>query len=278
LPCDAEYGETTVEGLFPKPIKIAGVLGDSHGALVGQMCFDAGFGKATYGTGSSVMVNIGTSAAEAPQGLVTSVGFSALGKTFYAFEGNIHCTGATIQWLKNQLHLIDSASEIEAIATSVSDNGGVYLVPAFSGLGAPWWHDDVKGVICGLSLASTRAHVCRAALESIAYQVTDLIKTMTNSAGVRLKEIRVDGGPTKNRFLMQMQADLLQVPVVRSEVEDASAFGAVVMNRFAMGVWHSFEDAVAVWNSDSAMTPDAYTKEKEAAYNGWHDAVKQLLK
>jgi glycerol kinase len=278
LPCDAEYGETTVEGLFPKPIKIAGVLGDSHGALVGQMCFDAGFGKATYGTGSSVMVNIGTSAAEAPQGLVTSVGFSALGKTFYAFEGNIHCTGATIQWLKNQLHLIDSASEIEAIATSVSDNGGVYLVPAFSGLGAPWWHDDVKGVICGLSLASTRAHVCRAALESIAYQVTDLIKTMTNSAGVRLKEIRVDGGPTKNKFLMQMQADLLQVPVVRSEVEDASAFGAVVMNRFAMGVWHSFEDAVAVWNSDSAMMPDAYTKEKEAAYNGWHDAVKQLLK
>ena len=153
LPCDAVYGETTVEGLFSEPIQIAGVLGDSHGALAGQMCYQAGFGKATYGTGSSVMVNIGEQAAEAPAGLVTSIGFAANGKVFYAFEGNIHCTGATIQWLKNQLHLINDASEIEAIATSVEDNGGVYFVPAFSGLGAPWWNDQVKASSSGLTLA-----------------------------------------------------------------------------------------------------------------------------
>lgn len=278
LPCDAEYGETTVEGCFATPIKIAGVLGDSHGALVGQMCFEAGYGKATYGTGSSVMVNIGEVAADAPHGLVTSVGYSALGKTYYAFEGNIHCTGATITWLKDQLQLIASPKEIEAIATSVPDNGGVYLVPAFSGLGAPWWNDHVKGVICGLSLATTKAHICRATLESIGYQITDLIGAMTQTAGVRLREVRVDGGPTKNHFLMQLQADLLQVPVVRSEVEDASAFGALVMNQLALGRWHSFDDAKAVWQGDAPITPKKTAAEMRPAYEGWQAAVRQLLK
>lgn len=278
LPCDAIYGETTVEGLFGKPIQIAGVLGDSHGALAGQMCYRSGFGKATYGTGSSVMVNIGEEAAEAPEGLVTSIGFAALGKVFYAFEGNIHCTGATIQWLKNQLHLIDDASEIEAIATSVSDNGGVYFVPAFSGLGAPWWNDQVKAAVSGLTLASTKAHVCRAALESIAYQISDLIGAMTRSAGIQLQEVRVDGGPTKNRFLMQFQADMLQVPVVRSEVEDASAFGALIMNGFALGRWTSFEEAANVWTAEAPITPQTSTANMQPLYEGWQQAVRQLMK
>ncbi|MBQ2403264.1 MAG: glycerol kinase GlpK, partial [Prevotella sp.] len=243
-PCDAVYGEVADEvkqalGLQGE-IKIAGVLGDSHGALSGQMCFGEGYGKATYGTGSSVMVNIGEAYAPAPDGLVTSVGFSALGKTFYAFEGNIHCTGATLLWLRDQLQLIDGPHEVEEIATSIPDNGGVYFVPAFSGLGAPWWNGSAKAAISGMTLATTKAHVVRAALESIAYQVTDLVRTMTEKAGITLKEIRVDGGPTKNKFLMQMQSDLLQAPVVRSEVEDASAFGALVMNRFALGAWQTF--------------------------------------
>ena len=278
LPCDAVYGETTVEGCFDHAVSIAGVLGDSHGALVGQMCFEAGYGKATYGTGSSVMVNIGGRAADAPDGLVTSVGYAALGKTYYAFEGNIHCTGATITWLKDQLQLISSPQEIEAIATSVPDNGGVYLVPAFSGLGAPWWNDRVKGVICGLTLATTKAHICRATLESIAYQITDLIGAMTHTAGITLQEVRVDGGPTKNHFLMQMQADLLQVGVVRSEVEDASAFGALVMNRFALGCWHSFDEAQAVWLGDKPITPLRSEADIKPCYDGWQNAVKQLLK
>lgn len=288
LPCDAVYGELCEDvqkelfGSLPMGkgqggIPIAGVLGDSHGALAGQMCFREGYGKATYGTGSSVMVNIGETCAPAPDGLVTSVAFSVLGKTYYAFEGNIHCTGATLNWLRDQLQLINGPQEVEAIATSVPDNGGVYFVPAFSGLGAPWWRADAKASITGLSLASTKAHVVRAALEGIAYQVTDLISTMTQKAGVQLKEIRVDGGPTKNKFLMQMQSDLLQVPVVRSEVEDASAYGALVMNRFALGVWKTFADAEASWESLGATTPQHTAAEMTPVYDGWKKAVSLTL-
>ena len=163
------------------------------------------------------------------------------------------------------------------MATSVPDNGGVYFVPAFAGLGAPWWHPEVKAQISGLSLSSTRAHVCRAALESIAFQVTDLVRAMTESAGISLKEIRVDGGPTRNSFLMQLQSDLLGVPVVRSEVEDASAFGAFVMNGFARGKWSSFEEAASVWSGDSPVMPKSSDKVANA-YDGWRKAVAQMIK
>ena len=280
-PCDAVYGEVADEvkqalGLQGE-IKIAGVLGDSHGALSGQMCFGEGYGKATYGTGSSVMVNIGEAYAPAPDGLVTSVGFSALGKTFYAFEGNIHCTGATLLWLRDQLQLIDGPHEVEEIATSIPDNGGVYFVPAFSGLGAAWWNGSAKAAISGMTLATTKAHVVRAALESIAYQVTDLVRTMTEKAGITLKEIRVDGGPTKNKFLMQMQSDLLQAPVVRSEVEDASAFGALVMNRFALGAWQTFSEAEQAWECLGSTTPAHTAEEMAPAYDGWKQAVQNLM-
>jgi len=277
LPCDAVFGETTVEGTFGRPVEIAGVLGDSHGALVGQMCLTEGLGKATYGTGSSVMVNIGEKCSEAPEGLVTSIGFAALGKVFYGFEGNIHCTGATVTWLKDQLELISSPSEIEAVASSVPDNGGVYLIPAFAGLGAPWWHPEVRAQICGMTLGSSRAHVCRAALESIGYQVADLVRAMTETAGIALREIRVDGGPTKNKFLMQFQSNLLQVPVVRSEVEDASAFGAFVVNGFATGRWKSFSEALGVWHGEAPVEPEPY-ETVAAAYDGWQAAVRQLIK
>lgn len=275
-PCDALYGMTTVEGLFSKAIEIAGDLGDSHGALAGQMCFGQGLGKATYGTGSSVMVNIGEVAAPAPDGLVTSVGFSALGKVFYAFEGNIHCTGATIAWLKNELQLIGGASEVEVFATSVPDNGGVYFVPAFAGLGAPWWQSDAKAQISGLTLGTGKNHICRAALESIAYQVTDLVSAMTEKAGIALKELRVDGGPTKNAFLMQFQADLLHTPIVLSEVEDASAFGAFLMNGFARGKWTSFGQAAEVWQRQGSYSPSD-NGAAEKAYDGWKKAVRNLI-
>ena len=241
------------------------------------MCFTEGLGKATYGTGSSVMVNIGRQYADAPEGLVTSVGFAALDQVFYGFEGNIHCTGATITWLKDKLQLIANPGEIEAVATSVPDNGGVYFVPAFAGLGAPWWHPEVKAQLSGMTLGSTRAHVCRAALESIGYQVADLVKAMTETAGIALREVRVDGGPTRNKFLMQFQSDLLQVPVVRSEVEDASAFGAFVMNGFALKRWSSFEEALRVWNGDKPVLPRSYETVR-SAYDGWKKAVRQLIK
>ena len=278
LPCDANFGETTVEGLFKKPITIAGVLGDSHGALAGQMCFEAGMGKATYGTGSSVMVNIGDEPVLAPEGLVTSVGFAACGKVFYAYEGNIHCTGATIKWMADKLRLIKSPAEIEALALSVPDNGGVYLVPAFAGLGAPWWNSQAKAMICGMTLATEKGHVCRAALEAIAYQVKDLIDLMTRQAGVALKELRVDGGPTKNKLLMQFQADMLNACINRSDVEEASAMGAVVMNLLARGVCGSLEEIAALRTSDNRVLPHMNDDDRQRLYAGWVEAVKNVNK
>lgn len=275
-PCDALFGGTTVEGLFGEPVGIAGVLGDSHGALVGQMCFREGLGKTTYGTGSSVMVNIGEKYSDAPQGLVTSVGFAAQGKLFYAFEGNVHCTGGTVSWLRDRLGLIGDASEVETLATSVPDNGGVYFIPAFSGLGAPWWQPEARGRITGLTLNSTKAHLCRAALESIAYQVTDLCGAMLGKAGIVLKEMRVDGGPTKDKFLMQLQSDLLQVAIVRSEVEDASAFGVFVMNGLAIGRWSSFDEAESVWRGETQAVPRLEARVREE-YGGWQRAVRQMI-
>ena len=278
LPCDALYGETTCEGLFPTPIPIAGVLGDSHGALVGQMCFTRGSGKVTYGTGSSVMVNIGEEPKEAPQGLVTSVGFSAFGKTYYGFEGNIYSTGATLKWIADQLQLVGHPSEMEALATSVADNGGVYIVPAFSGLGAPWWQSGVKGAVFGLTFATTKAHFLRAALESIAYQIKDLVDVMAQATGGRLNEICADGGPTKNRFLMQFQADMLETPVVCTEVDDASALGAVIMNGFARGIWKSFDEVVGFRKVTQTYQPTANCQQLTALYKGWRKAVNQLIK
>ncbi len=276
LPCDSVFGETDIEGLLPHPIQIAGVLGDSHGALAGQMCFEAGLGKATYGTGSSVMVNIGEQYSSAPQGLVTSVAFAAAGKCFYAFEGNIHCTGATLKWLQEQMQLISSPAEVEEAALSVKDNGGVYFVPAFAGLGAPWWDAEARAAIVGMSLATTRAHILRAALESIGYQVNDLIQAMTQQAGIALKEIRVDGGPTRNATLMQFQADLLGVPVNCSDVEEASALGAVVMNVLARGVYANMEEVAKLRRSRWTRQPQANRTLIRQWVEGWHNAVRRV--
>lgn len=275
-PCDARFGRTTLEGLFPEGIEIAGVLGDSHGALAGQMCFEAGMGKATYGTGSSVMVNIGEEAVAAPEGLVTSVGFAAKGKVFYAFEGNIHCTGATLRWLTDQLQLIGSPAETEALATSVESTGGVYLVPAFAGLGAPWWNSQAKAILSGMTLSTTKAHVVRAALEAIPYQIKDLVDLMTGQAGVKLKELRVDGGPTKNHFLMQFQADMLNATINRADIEEASALGAVVMNGLARGVWATLDEVAALRTSDNRIEPQMATEEREKLHGGWLEAVKLI--
>ena len=278
LPCDAVYGETTVEGLFEHPIQIAGVLGDSHGALVGQMCFSEGKAKVTYGTGSSIMVNIGEAPLQAPEGLVTSVGFSALGKTFYGYEGNIYSTGATLKWMCDQLKLVDSPANMEAEATSVADNGGVYIVPAFAGLGAPWWKPEAKAGIVGMTFATTRAHVVRAAIESITYQIKDLVDVMAHATGGQLQEVCADGGPTKNQFLMQFQADLLGTPVVCTEVEDASALGAVLMNGFARKTWTSFEEVTGFRKVTKVYRPDVQcTMYYVQFYEGWLKAVNTII-
>ena len=277
LPCDASFGETTVEGVLSQPIKIAGVLGDSHGALAGQMCFAEGYGKATYGTGSSVMVNVGENFCKAPEGLVTSVAFAAKGHTYYGFEGNIHCTGATLKWMADQLQLIGSPAAVEQAALRVTDTGGVYLVPAFAGLGAPWWNTEARAALVGMSLSTTRAHVLRAALESICYQVNDLVTAMTERAGVSLKELRVDGGPTKNQTLMQMQSDMLGVSVNCSDLEEASALGAVVMNVLARGVYASFSEVAQHRKSRQAFHSAMPREQVAQMVAGWHRAVNGVI-
>ena len=276
LPCDAIFGETTVEGIFAQPIPIAGVLGDSHGALVGQMCFGKGSGKVTYGTGSSVMVNIGEQPLPAPKGLVTSVGFSALGHHFYGYEGNIYSTGATLKWIADQLQLVGHPSEMEAEAVKVESTNGVYIVPAFAGLGAPWWQPQAKGAVVGMTFSTNKSHFLRAALESIAYQVRDLVGVMAEATGGRLSEICADGGPTKNQFLMQFQADLLDTPVVCTEVEDASAMGAVIVNGFARKRWTSFDDVVQLRRVTKMIEPH-HTDEMEHLYQGWRKAVEKII-
>ncbi len=275
LPCDSVFGTTTLNNLLPE-IPIAGVMGDSHGALAGQLCFDSGMGKATYGTGSSIMINVGEKALTPPSGLVTSVAFAALGHVYYAFEGNVHCTGATIKWMEDELGLIQSAGETEVLATSISDNGGVYFVPAFAGLGAPWWDNDAKALICGMSRGTTKAHIVRAALESIAYQIKDLIDLIRDS-GVALQELRVDGGPVKNNFLMQFQSDMLQAPINRSPIEEASALGAVLMNGFALKKWKSLEEVIALRKSNDFITPSMTKEAMKSLHNMWKKSIQRTL-
>lgn len=270
-PCDSVFGTTTLNGLSHE-IPIAGVMGDSHGALAGQMCFDKGMGKATYGTGSSIMINIGEEALLPPCGLVTSVAFTALGKTYYAFEGNVHYTGATIKWMEDELELIRSASESEILATSVEDNGGVYFVPAFTGLGAPWWDNDARALICGISRGTRKAHIARAALESIGYQVKDLVDLIIK-AGISLKELRVDGGPVKNKFLMQFQSDMLQSPINKSPIEEGSALGSVIMGGFALKKWTSIEEVIKLRKNEDYIYPSMKEKDVKSLHNGWIKAV-----
>jgi glycerol kinase len=273
--CDEQFGTTTLNGLISE-VPIAGVLGDSHGALAGQMCFSPGMGKATYGTGSSIMVNIGEKPLSAPQGLVTSIGFAARKKIFYVFEGNIHYTGATIKWLQDELQLIYSSEETELLANSIKDTDGVYLVPAFTGLGAPWWDSNAKALICGMNRGTTKAHIVRAALESIAYQVKDLI-TLIDGSGVKLNELRVDGGPTKNNFLMQFQTNMLQVKINRSGIEEASVLGAVIMNGLALNRWKNFSEAAALRTNSDLILPNMTETKADELYNGWKKAVKLAL-
>jgi len=274
---DDNFGKTTAAGILPRSIPVTGVLGDSHAALFGQNCFSAGTGKATYGTGSSIMMNIGSQPMKSPEGLVTSVGFALREKISFVYEGNIHCTGATIEWLKEELEFIRSSQETEAIALSVPDTGGVYLVPAFAGLGAPYWDTNARALICGMTRGTRKAHIVRAALEAIAYQVKDLIDLMTSEAGIPLKELRVDGGPVRNKFLMQFQADVLKATINRSPVEEASALGVALIAAYSLG-WLKFpEDMVALRAGNDRITGKMEPEKVEVLYSGWKKAVERTL-
>ncbi len=270
---DEVFGDTSPEVIFDRPVPIAGLIGDSHGALFGQRCFTPGTGKATYGTGSSVMVNIGNVPTPPPKGLVTSIGFGSNKTIDYVFEGNIHCTGDTINWLKDELKLIEHTSETEQLATSVDGNMGVYFVPAFVGLGAPFWDNNARACIVGLSRNSTKAHVVRAALESIAYQIKDLTDLMSANANVYLQELRVDGGATKNNFLMQFQADMLQSTVIRSEIEEISALGSTLLAGMAVGWWKDKSEIMNLKQTGKTFVPELSGATIDQLYAGWKSAV-----
>jgi len=272
---DQIFGNTDPSVVFDQPVPIAGLMGDSHAALFGQNCFEPGMAKATYGTGSSIMMNTGNKPLPSPDGLVTSIGWGRAGVIDYVFEGNIHCTGDTINWLVNDAELIANAAESEQLAMSVKDNNQVYFVPSFVGLGAPYWDNRARASISGMSRNTKKAHIVRAALESIAYQIKDLIDLMVENETINFREMRVDGGPTRNNFLMQFQSDILKKEVVRSNIEEVSALGSALMAGLACGFWKDLDEIKALRKEDKNFKPGMSSEEIEKLYSGWKLAVKR---
>lgn len=267
---DAVFGYTDIGGVLPAKIPIHAVLGDSHAALFGQGCLKRGMAKATYGTGSSVMMNIGEQPAESKSGLVTSLAWKYKGKAEYVMEGNLNYTGAVIRWLEKDLGLVSSAAETEALAKSAHPEDTTYLVPAFTGLGAPYWQNDAKALICGMTRLTGKAELVRAALDSIAYQIADIVRAMERDTGISLPELYVDGGPTRNGYLMQLQADLLSARVLIPQSEELSAIGAAIMAGIAAGLW---DEGIFENMKRTRYAPAMDGVERERKLTGWRDAV-----
>jgi glycerol kinase len=254
-------------------VPIAGIAGDQQAALFGQMCRTPGMSKNTYGTGCFLLQNIGTTPTRSRQQLVTTVAWQIGGRTEYALEGSVFIGGAVVQWIRDGLGFVRSAPEIEALAGTVSDNGGVYLVPAFAGLGAPHWDPYARGTIVGITRGTTSGHIARAALESIAYQVADLLDAMAADSGIPLTELRVDGGAATNDTLMQFQADLLGVPVVRPAVTETTALGAAYLAGLAASFWPSAESITGQWRVDRRFEPKIPRSTTQALRERWFAAL-----
>jgi glycerol kinase len=253
-PSSEIYGETA-RGVFAAPIRIGGIAGDQQAALFGQNCFSRGLAKNTYGTGCFMLMNIGPEPAPSKHQLLTTVAWQAAGQTDFALEGSVFIGGAVVQWLRDGLGLIKSAGEVEKLAATVPDSGGVYLVPAFAGLGAPHWDQYARGTITGITRATTAAHFARAALEGIAFQVADILDVMKEDSGVAMNELRVDGGACANDLLMQFQADILRVPVVRPKVIETTALGAAYLAGLAAGFWKNRDEIHQAWQVDRTFEP-----------------------
>lgn len=272
LPSGALYGETD-PGLLGGAVPVAGVAGDQQAALFGQTCFEPGEAKNTYGTGCFVLMNTGDRPFTSKSGLLTTIAWGLAGKVQYALEGSIFIAGAAVQWLRDELRLIDRAAETEALALSVPDTGGVYLVPAFVGLGAPYWDPYARGTIVGLTRGSGRAHIVRAALESMCYQTRDVLGAMESDSGIRLTALKVDGGATANQFLMQFQADILECPVERPAVSETTALGAAYLAGLTTGFWSSQEELRTRWALDRRFAPSMPPERSSVLYAGWRRAV-----
>jgi glycerol kinase len=270
------YGE--VENLEPlNGIKISGIAGDQQAALFGQMCTQPGMVKNTYGTGCFMLMNTGEKAIASQHNLLTTVAWKVNGITHYALEGSVFIAGAVVQWLRDGLGIIKSAAEVEELALKVKGNEGVYVVPAFVGLGTPYWEPDARGTITGLTRGSTAAHIARAAIESIAYQTTDVLKAMEQDSGIEIKELRVDGGATKNNLLMQFQSDVLSTKVIRPIITETTALGAAYLAGLAVGFWQSQEEIAQQWQIEKVFAPAMDNDTKLSLLNGWKKAVQAAL-
>jgi glycerol kinase len=259
-------------------VPLTAILGDQHAALFGQACFSPGEAKNTYGTGNFTLMNTGTEPVASSSGLISTVAYQISGQeAVYALEGSIATTGALIQWLRDNLGIISSASEVEELALGVEDNGDVYFVPAFSGLFAPHWRPDARGVIVGLTRFATKGHIARAALEAAAYQSADVIEAMSADSGVALAELRVDGGMTTNATLMQFQADLLGVDVVRPVVAETTALGAALGAGLAVGLWPGLDEIRGMWSEDARWSPQMPEAERSRLHGRWRQAIERSL-
>lgn len=273
-PSSAVYGTTTKE-LFGAKVPIAGIAGDQQAALFGQACFRPGIAKNTYGTGCFLLMNTGKEAVFSPSGLLTTIACGINGCVEYALEGSIFMAGASIQWLRDELHLLDAAPDSEVLADQVPDTGGVYVVPAFVGLGAPYWDPYARGTIVGLTRGTNRNHLVRATLEAMAYQTCDVLRCIENDTGIPLEELRVDGGAAMNNFLMQFQADILGRPVERPQVVETTALGAAYLAGLAVGFWKNREEIAAQWKKERTFQPVMEEKRRKALYADWQRAVER---
>jgi len=272
------YGTLDADGPFGADVALTGVLGDQHAATVGQVCFAPGEAKNTYGTGNFLLVNTGETPVRSRAGLLTTVAYKlADAPAAYALEGSIAVTGSAVQWLRDQLGILAGAAESESLAGQVADTGGVYFVPAFSGLFAPHWRSDARGAIVGLSRYSTNAHLARATLEAICYQSRDVVEAMAADSGVALQVLKVDGGVTANRLCMQIQADVLGVDVSRPVVSETTALGAAYAAGLAVGFWASTDELRAHWREGGRWSPAWSEEQRAAGYAGWRKALQRSL-
>jgi len=270
------YGETT-PALFGAPIRIAGIAGDQQAATFGQGCFEPGSAKNTYGTGCFMLMNTGQQPVASSTGLLTTIGWSINGKVTYCLEGSVFIAGAAIQWLRDGLQIIKSAEEIEELASQVDDSGDVFFVPAFVGLGAPYWNQNARGTLIGLTRGSTREHIARAVLESLAYQSCDVLHAMEQDSNIKLKSLKVDGGAAANNLLMQFQADMLDVLVQRPIVHETTALGAAYLAGLAVGFWQDQAEVTKNWALAAEYQPGMESAQRDHLYRRWQKAVERSM-
>jgi glycerol kinase len=276
-PSSEVYSTTIPEHFFGQKVPIAGAAGDQQAALFGQACFEKGMAKNTYGTGCFMLMNTGEKAVRSDHGLLTTLAWGIDGKVEYALEGSIFVAGSAIQWLRDGLRMFKEAKDSELYATRVESTEGVYVVPAFVGLGTPYWDSDVRGAVFGLTRGTKKEHFIRATLESLAYQTKDVLTAMEKDSGISLKALRVDGGAVKNNFLMQFQSDILHVPVERPVVNETTALGAAYLAGLAVGYWNNREEIASQWNLDRSFEPTMSEQERTNLYEGWKKAVRATM-